>query len=277
MNKALLATYNTSMWPISRQDKRLTKAAIASIENGSKKAGRFVKNRLDPSNPYWRAICQARDSARAIHYAYTLPWQEGLRLVNPLALEEYNEAMDAAETTFWTAVDEFLDNAQDLKDEAAALFGDYYREADYADLDRHAFDFGVTFQPLPHGAQFEQIADIIGGEKAQELAQAMIDKQSDQWAAATRDVWDRVYKALKHASDKLHHGERLHDSVLENLQELTDLLPVLNITNDASLETARRELVALFGRFSATSVKDKGNRKSCAAQVDDILSKLPGI
>jgi hypothetical protein len=265
------------MWSISRQDKRLTKAAIATIDGNGKRAGRFVKNRLDPSCPEWRAICRARDAARATHYAYTLPWQEGLRLVNPLALEDYMDRMQEAENAFWTAVDEFLASAENLKGEAMLALGAYYREADYADLCRDAFDFGVAVSPMPHDAQFDAVAELIGSEKASELAQAMKARQEAQWLEATRDVWERVYKALRHASDQLHNGQRLHDSVMENLQELTDLLPVLNVTNDAELETARRELSALFRQYSAVSVKDQKNRKSCAAQVDAILAKLPSI
>lgn len=277
MTNALLATFNTSMWPIARQDKRLTKAAVASIEHGSSKVGRFVKNRLDPSNPYWRGICRARDAARATHYAFTLPWQEGLRLVNPLAIEEYSEAMANAENAFWAAVDLFLTHVDELKADAALVLGIYYRESDYADLCRDAFDFGVSLQPMPHDSQFDALSEIIGAERAQELAQDMIDRQAEQWHSATKSVWQRVYDALRHASDKLHHGERLHDSVMDNLQELTDLLPVLNITNDEGLETARKELAALFRQFSSVTVKDKGNRKTCANQVDAILAKLPGI
>ena len=287
MTNALLATYNTSMWPIARQDKRLTKAAVKLIlttpddmgfnasSADTRKVGRFVKNRLDPNDRLWRAICTARDNARAIHYAYTLPWQEGLRLVNPVALEEYQERMADAENAFWQAVDAFVADAARLKDEAMQVLGTYYRESDYADLNRDAFDFSVTIQPMAHDAQFDAIADLIGAEKAQELAQELKDRQAKQWHGATRAVWHRVYDALKHASDKLNHGQRLHDSVMDNLQELTDLLPVLNVTNDAELEQARKELVALFKQYSTLSVKDKATRSSCAAQVDAILSKLP--
>lgn len=278
MRNALLATFNTSMWPIARQDRKLTLAAINTMEHATGiNVGRFVKNRLDPSNPFWRAICRARDYARATHYAYTLPWQEGVRLVNPVALEEYSEAMDAAEKRFWDAVGDFMDNADTMKEHAAKALGAYYREADYADLRRDAFDFGYSLQPIPHDTQFDTIAELIGAEKAQELADAMNDKQADQWAAATRDVWERLYKALRHASDKLHNGQRLHDSVMDNLQELTDLLPILNVTNDAELDKSRRELSALFRQYSSVSVKDKATRQSCAARVDEILAKLPGI
>ena len=277
MTTALLATFNTSAWPIARQDRKLTLAAIASLEAGSRKVGRFVKNRLDPSNPYWRSICRKRDVARQVHYAYTLPWQDGVRLVNPLALEEYQEAMEKAETGYWAAVDAFIYNAPHLVKDAEQVLGEYFRDSDYADLCREAFDFSVSLQPMPHDDQFKEVSTIIGIEKAQELADELITKQSEQWTAATRDVWNRVHGALKHASDKLHHGLRLHDSVLDNLQELTDLLPLLNITNDPDLEQARRELSALFGRFSSVTVKGEGNRKSCADEVDAILAKLPGI
>ena len=276
MTNALLATFNTSMWSITRQDKRLTADACKDLDL-DRKAGAFKKNRLDPANALWRNICRARDAGRAVHYAYTLPWQEGLRLVNPLAIDEYSEAMKAAENTFYAAVDAFLGDVNAQKLEAAQLLGNYYRDSDYADLNRDAFAFGCSLSPMPHDAQFDALIDIIGEERANALADELKDKQTQQWAEATRSVWERVYKALRHASDKLHNGQRLHASVMDNLQELTDLLPVLNVTDDKDLEKARKKLRALFKQYSAETVKDDGNRKSCAAQVDAILQKLPAI
>jgi hypothetical protein len=164
-----------------------------------------------------------------------LPWQEGVRLVNPVALDEYQEAMTNAESAYWQAVDDFIAQLPRMKVEYMDHLIDhglseFYNEADYVGLSRDSFGFDVSLQPLPHDTQFDQVANIIGAEKAQELADELIDRQSQQWESATRDVWERLHKTLQRASDKLNHGQRLHDSVMDNLQDLTDLLPVLNIT-----------------------------------------------
>lgn len=277
MKNALLATYNTSMFSIARQDKRITREMAQRI--GSNKAGRYVKNRIDPRDPDWRRICNARDKARNTHYAYTLPWAEGQRLINALGVDEYQSAMADCEREFNAAVDTFALNFEQKKTDAQRTLGDYYCESDYPSEQglRDSFRFSVTLIPMPHDAQFESVADLIGREKAEALAADLQAKQRQQMADATASLWRRLYDALEHASRQLNHGERIHASVLGNLQELADMLPLLNINNDAELEKRRKELSALFRSFSSESVKDKANRKSCAAQVDDILRRLPNI
>ncbi len=274
MQNALLVAYNVSLFSAQRQDKRITRDVAKQFSLGPK-AGRYLKNRIDTSHPDWKAITRARDYGRALVYRYTLPWQDGVRLISPLAVAEFQEAMADAENQFDAAVSHYLGNRDQHIEAAERAFPEYFRASDYATLRRDSFRFSVTFQPLPHDGHFDQIADMVGHEEAQKMAKDLAERQSRQWFEATQNVWHQLNKALTHAAGQLHHGERIHTSVLGNLKDLCDVLPLLNVADDPELETARKELAALFRSFSVESVKDKDNRKSCAAAVDDILAKLP--
>lgn len=283
MNNALLASFNVSQWSVARTNRQITRDVNKTLsETKTSKAGRYVRNLIDTSAPEYRAVCKARDLGRALHYSYTLPWQEGLRLLNPLALDDYREQMSNAQGMFNAAVDAFVAAFPRLKREALKAMTDaaaekYFSDYDYPDPAALAdlFDMSVSITPLPQDSQFKGVAKIIGTELAETLAAELVNQQQDQWHKATVSVWKRLYDALRHASNMLNHGERIHDSVMDNLQELTDLLPILNVTDDPMLEQNRKELIAVFKMYSTQSVKDKSTRASCAAQVDAILAKVP--
>ena len=278
-DKILLASYTCKLWPIARQDRRINANITKKLGLGSN-AVAAKKFRINPKRDEWLRITRNRDAFRAFHYAVTIPYKHGYALLNPLAFDEYQERFDAAKQEHDAAVAAFLANLDSMKAEVRDWLTDsesgdcYYRESDYADLTAEAFGFGMQIEPLVHDATFDKFADIIGGEKAQELADALAAENDRAFKASCDNVAQRVSQALTRASDRLHNSERWNDSAIKALQELTDLLPVLNIGDDPHIENTRKELAALFRSYSTQSVADKGNRKSCASEVDRILSKF---
>ena len=274
MQNAVLVTFNTSSWSIERKDKRLTAEAAKSLKLGAK-AGVWRKYKADPDDPKWKAIRTIRGFVwNRVIYKYTLPWAHGVRLCSALAIEELQDKVAEYEKQYWAAVDEFCAQRDDIMDWAQVQFGEYYDAGEYHDLSRNAFGFSLSFTPVPQ-ADFQAIADLAGNDLAEKLAAEMVTDQQRQMQNATRDIYDKLDGALRHAVDRLSTGARMTDNILGNLRELAGLLPLLNVTGDKALDERRREISALLRSFSTDSLQDKENRKSCAAQVADILSKLP--
>jgi hypothetical protein len=284
-NQVLTVKYGVKMFPITRQDRRLAQQ-LKYIMGVGRKVGTFKKNRLDPKAPEWLRICAARDGFRKYHYAVTVPYRHGEALLSPLALDDYIEVRDKFETEFYAAVDALIARAEDLKAEArqALTVTDdsgrehyFYSESDYADLTADAFSFDSSIEPIRHDASFEKFADMIGAEKAQELADAMAEDLRKTWEHSTKSVVVKVVAALKHASNRLHTAKRWNPSSIDALIELADLLPILNIANDPDVEQARREVSALFRHYNSQNLQDREARTSCAIEVDAILAKMPSI
>lgn len=278
MQNILLASFSCKLWPVQRQDRRIN-ADIASKVGLSQRNGVFKKYRINPKRDEWLRITRNRDAFRAFHYAMTIPYKHGAALLNPLALDEYQERFEQAKAEHTAAVNAFFANLDAIKAETreALTTADgtcYYREADYADLTPDAFSFDTLIEPLVHDATFDAFADMIGAEKAQELADKLAEENDRTFRASVESVSERVSDALSRAADRLHNAERWNPSAVEALRDLTDLLPVLNITNDPKLEQTRKQLASLFRAYSVESTADKATRKSCAHQVDQILSKF---
>jgi hypothetical protein len=273
----LTASFGCSLWPIARQDRRIN-ADIAKRLGLTKKDMVAKKFRINPDRPEWRRIIRIRDAFRQFHYSMTIPYKHGAALLNPLAYDEYQERFDQSKTDFEYAVADFFAALPEIKDEMCARLtkdGEcYYSESDYRDLAPESFSFDLLVEPLRHDADFNAFADLIGADKAQELAERLTEENDRAFKASVESVAAGVVDALTHASDRLHNAERWNPSAIEALIELTDLLPVLNITEDPGIETARKELASLFRSFSVDALQDKGNRASTAVEVDRILSKF---
>jgi hypothetical protein len=65
------------------------------------------------------------------------------------------------------------------------------------------------------------------------------------------------------------------DSTIEGLKELTRTLVKFNVTNDAVLETMRKEAEQVLGDYTAKDIRDsEAVRSSIKNGMDDILSKF---
>ena len=97
------------------------------------------------------------------------------------------------------------------------------------------------------------------------------------------DVRERLVTHLKRMSDRLTtdyvNGEakqrRFHDTLVDGALELCDITKALNVTGDASLEQARRELEQLLVGVTPTELrKNEAIRQDVKKNVDAILDKF---
>lgn len=271
MNNAVLVTYSTSVWSNVRKDKRAVKA-VRERFNIKGKGGNFDKYLIE--SPLYKAILRARQYGRNVFYAYTLPWTHGTRICNVRALDVLIDEIDKAKAMLDDAVAAFTEAWPELVAKRQGDLGELFDASEYPDDIGFRFSIDLIVEPLHQDAHFDGIADIVGTEVAEGLAQTLAEQQTKQWKAAADDVWNRLYKALQHAHDKLAFGERIYDTDLGNLRELTDLLPILNINNDPKLEARRKELNSLLATYSTQAVKDKSTRQQCASEVNAILAKI---
>jgi hypothetical protein len=79
---------------------------------------------------------------------------------------------------------------------------------------------------------------------------------------------------------ELKNGELIHtrvfrDSLIENAVELVSLLKHFNLTNDPTMEDARRDLANAIENYDANDLREvDSNRHAVKAKVDAILNKF---
>lgn len=274
---AMLVDLQISIYSGRKQDKRTQAEVTLSKGANSKKAASVYKS-LFADCAELDAITKFQARARAEHYRLTLPWNDyGARLLPTKALLDYQQSMGRYQAEFERLVDAFLDKYDTLVAAAAFQLGTLFDRDEYPLRDKVAqkFRMETSFTPLPTSGDFRL---DIENEVQQELVDKYEKKITEQIAAANQDSWTRLYEALKRLSERLvvtEDGKKkvFHDTMVTGALELCELLTQMNVTNDQSLEKARRKLEEVLSGVTPKELREEdGTRITTKQKVDEILA-----
>ena len=286
-SSAMLVELNISTWTARKLDKRVS--AEVDTANGTKtNAGNYNKNLLAGTG-FLDTIIKYAANARAWHISQTLPWSDnGLRLLPVTNFVTYKEQLNTLETNYDALVEKFLVAYPNLVSAAAFQLGTLFNREEYPEADKIAnkFKFGVNFLPVPTVNDFRV---DIGEEAKHEILLSCQTAYEDRLNSAMKDAWGRLHEHLLRMSDRLSdldtprelkNGEKVYtkvfrDSLLENAVELVELLKHFNLTNDPSMEQARKDLNDAIMYHDVEDLRDNPHtRVQVKRKVDDILSKF---
>jgi hypothetical protein len=283
-NSSMLVDLNISMWTGRKQDKQVSEE-IDAAKSTKTKAGNYHKKllagtaRLDDLHKLVTGI-------RIWHYTQTLPWSDGgSRLLPMKNFFDYKATLSDYETQFTDAVDVFIKEYPTLVSAAAFQLGDLFNADEYPDAEklRDKFRFRYVFLPVPDMGDFR--VDVNEAHLA-ELKTQYESFYQNKLSEAMQDAWDRLHECLSKMSEKLADAQTprvtkegevrtqiFRDSLITNAVELCDLLTKLNVTNDAKLEHARKQLeVTMMGVTPKDLREDDDMRLDVKSKVDQILS-----
>ena len=268
-NSAVLVDLNISVWTGRKMDKRVSEQVDAS-NNTRARAGNYHKKLLAGTEAL-DGLHRVVGLVRQWHYDNTLPWADnGTRLLSMANFFDYKASLSDFRTQFHTAAEDFYSQYNDLVSAAAFTLGDLFNPNDYPSIDeiRRKNSFKYVFSPVPDAGDFRV---DIPNEYREEL-QKISDERVN---AAMKDAWDRLHDCLKHMSEKLAGEEKqvFRDTLVTNATDLCSILTKLNVTNDAKLEQARKQLEsALVGVDAKELRKYPAVRTDVKTRVDEILS-----
>lgn len=275
---SMLVELNISCWTARKLDRRVSEEVDANKATKAR-AGNYNKNLLAGTN-LLDSIVKYAANARAWHNNQTLPWSDkGTRLLPVVNFIAYKQQLNQLESNYNRLVTSFLDAYPNLVSAAAFNLGDLFNREDYPEVDRVAGKFGFSyfFTPVPDAGDFRI---DINNSIQNELEQQFNSQFERRVEGAMRDVWDRLHDVLLHMKDRLtdeEDGKRknFHKTMLENANQLIEILPALNITKDAKLEDARKDLIKALQGLETDDLKDNPTtRLDVRTQVDEILSKF---
>ncbi|HVB17143.1 MAG TPA: hypothetical protein VNF04_11450 [Stellaceae bacterium] len=258
---------------------------MAEQHGSDRDMGRFNKALVD--SVALKPVQQAASALRDWHYEQTLPWSDKGPRILPAAnyfvytagVRERRAKFDAAVAVFLAAYDSHVADAE-------RRLGSLFRPAEYPPASKiaRAFASKVDFEPMPDGADFRV---ALGDVEVARIRAEFEDRADAAIAEATRSLWQRCYDAVSHMVERLNAYQRdpdtgkvtapFRDSLVENVRELVDLLPRLNLANDPALEAMRRRIAAeLVGSEPQDLRDDDGLRNTVARQAADILAAMSG-
>jgi hypothetical protein len=278
----MLVEFNASVWTARKLDKTTTDEVVASKNAGAKDAARVNKHLL-AGRTELDVIQQAVSRARQFVYDNTAPWSDsGLRLLPTVNFMKFTERMNEFEEEMEAIVKSFVTIYPTLITAQALALGDMFKRDDYPTANEimTKFSFRVNYMPVPSSGDFRV---DVGNQAQAELKARLESLTQERIDSAMADVRERLSTHLKRMSDRLTTdyvgGEakqrRFHDTLVDGALELCDLTKSLNVTNDVTLEEARKQLEQLLVGVSPADLrKNEAIRQDVKKNVDAILDKF---
>ena len=240
-SRAMLCSLSISTWSARKHDPEASEE-IATLHGAKSDAGRYNKVLLPK-----QALAEIQkivSEERHEHYFMTLPWgDDGYRVLPAAVYLDHTAKMREISNRFTPAVEALGRRFEQLVTEAKSRLGSLFRDEDYpppAEL-RAKFSFETKVIPLPDAHDFRV---CLGDEEKERIKRQITATVEASLQVATRDLWHRLYEAVKHMSDRLsayrvtEEGieSPFRDSIVGNLVKLVEVLPKLNVTRDPDLE-----------------------------------------
>lgn len=275
--KAMIVRLFIAFWTARKYDKKVSEQAAKDFnaeENGA--SGRY--NKILIAKQEIDKLVRVVSDARNWNYNNTLPWEnDGQRVLLAANYMEHAKKMREFKQQFEEAVKNFTDNYPALVEDAKKRLGNMYNEADYPSVDVIAskFVWSIKYRGIENAADFrcevsEADAKRIRTEIEQDVKGAVAD--------AMKDLWERMQVLVNRMVERLSNKDAIfRDSLVENLVEMVEVLPKLNLTDDPRLEKIRKEIEQKLCSASAEELRKSDTvREKVADSAKSILDAMAG-
>lgn len=282
---AVIVRLNIKQWGAEKTD-RTVSDEVASDKKAAANAGKYVKS-LFAGNQLLKDIEKVAGKARNLNKAQTLPYLAGQDLLPVGNFDSHAEVIGRYKDVFNALVTEFLSTYEKARDAQQLRLGDMFDATDYPPVQdvRERFQFTISYQPLPDGNTFDK---MFGSEEMEKMlienAEADMQSKIDE---AMHELWSRLISrvdnfqsAMRRYQPKTAESKAVgtfKDSIVQNIRDLCDVLPRLNLTGDADLNNYC-ELVRskLAGLDAGDLRQDEVLRKNAADDAQSILDAMAG-
>jgi hypothetical protein len=279
MNNAFLVRLSVSTWTARKMDKQATKDAKDRAGAGAKAGVKVYKSVI--AAEALDKIHSIAGAARLAHRARTVPWQyDGPGAITAAGYASYKATMADYERDFNRAVAHFYTVYEAEREAARGYLGAMFNVLDYPTTTSLAekFAFSVTAEPMPQADDFRIVG--LAPEHVAEIKADIADAGNKALANANMTAWQRVIERvekLKLGLSNYKGGGKdgaFRDSLVENVKELADLIPSINVANDPELLRMQQKLIALTAYTAVDLREDDALRAEIIKQAGNILTGI---
>jgi hypothetical protein len=282
--RAMLVSLSVSIWSARKHDVRISDK-VAAEHGADRSMGRYAKHLIP--RELLSAVSTANTALRDHHNRNTLAWgDDGTRILPAANYLGYQADQQTLEDAFGRAVRDFVASYPSYVETARTALNGLFDPADYPPPARIGQKFAVRRHFLPV-AQPDDFRVRLGEAEVAHIRAEIEARNAELLADANRDLWQRVQAVTRRLVERLSafavepgSGIRVHpfrDSLIENVRDLLDILPRLNITGDARIEQVRQDLARQVARHEPESLRqDPALRAAVIDAAGDILARMEG-
>ncbi|MGH0004519.1 hypothetical protein ACQU0X_31015 [Pseudovibrio ascidiaceicola] len=279
--RAMLVSLSISSWSGRKLDRKVTEEVNTS-RGAASDAGRYNKMLL-PKEAL-DAIHKKASAIRNEFYARTLPWMDdGQRIMAANAYLAHSQWIAKQRSEYEQLVEELLTKYPDYVEEAKQLLNGMFVPADYPPVEilREKFGLSVVVLNVPNGEDFRV---AMSDAQAEQIRSQIESKVTEASKNAMKDVYRRITESLTRMIERLNNykpGSRIEraqgvfrNSLVENIRDLIDVMPALNITGDPELDRITERLKDVTVYDANVLKASTAKRKDTAAEAQAILDSM---
>jgi Asp-tRNA(Asn)/Glu-tRNA(Gln) amidotransferase C subunit len=276
VNNCMVVNLQVGIWMGHRLDKEasqnVTRQAKASGDAARVNKHLIPKEALQP-------VVSAAGAVRTHLVTQTLPWKDnGDRLLIRRLYTQFVEKHSELVANFDKEVEHFLKKTYvSARDQAEFRMGALFKADDYPTPRalRTKFYINLDIDAISTSSDFRVELDK---QQAKQVKSQIEEALQARMTSAMGEVWKRLEKTLGHFADKLGSDEIFRDTTVTNLEEIVDLLPDLNITNDPNLEKIRKAIKNKLIGYDVNDLrKDEATRTTVADEAKKIMDTMSGF
>lgn len=274
--KAMIVRLATSGWSGRITDKVATTELIEN-KNAEQDAASVTKALINKE--HLKRIREIVSGMKKYHNEQTMPWDNnGGRLLPSTEFNAYTMKFRESQRELESAVETFIQNYPGYISEAEGRLGDLFSTDDYppASEIEDKFMIDSAFEKVPEAGDFR--VDIP--EHEQERIRSQIESRvEEKHATSMKRLWTRMFKAVEHMNDRLSDSDAIfRNTLVENVEQLVDILPRLNILEDQTLTDMTNELKeSLCGYEPDDLRKNDVLRSELAEKSGEVMAKIAAV
>jgi len=275
--RAMIATLSIGIWQGYRLDRQAS-AEITAAKGAKSDAARVNKHLI--AKEVLAPVVTASGAVRTHFYEKTLPWRDnGGRILSRLGYLPFIQEHEFLVGQFNDAVDTFLTEKYPAAIEQAEFrMGDMFDRSDYPTTNdlRRRFYATLDIDAVTTSNDFRVEIDSDHVDRVRAAMDQAAEKRLND---AMRDVWERIGKAVGNLHERLAQPDAVfRDTTVENVQDLIELIPGLNILDDPNIEQVRQAIAKAFTGVDAKEVrKDPAHREELAGEAKAIMDRMAGF
>ena len=280
---AMQVSLRITAWSGRRHDREASNH-VALVHDASASAGRYHK-RLLPKAAF-AALTATVSEARTKHYENTLPWDDqGARLLTVANYEHYTALMGGLRERMVRERARFIEDYESNIDQARLDLGKLFRIEDYPSKEalqgKFSLRYRITEVPDP-----EHFMAKLATDDVERIRRDIESDVEERLHGAVGDLYRRFGEAIERVSDRLREDENgkplvFRDSMIENIRELVDVVPRLNIFGDAELAGLCEQVKEKIAGVEPDALRpsksfDPGARERVKRDADDLMERFSG-
>ena len=276
-NSATLVRLQINQLGLSKKDNAITDVAHDAYGINDARAGHYRKFMVDRTDIL--KISKTANTARSLHRVMTVPWgYDNYRLLPATLIQKYTRKIKQFKIEFDSHVSDLEVRWPSIINAAKLRLGPAFDPNDYAMASEipKAYLFDIHFKPIPQDNHFVL---EVEKETLKEMKDKLNQEQEDNLENAMANLWHRLYEVVERMAERLDDkNPRIFKTLVTNIEELTSILPDLNLTGDPQLTDMCNDVKDKLCAYTAGQLKKDGRiRKQAASDAKDIQQRMDAI